>query len=268
MPRSLRFALRQPEPIGVKAILTYHSIDESASIISVASSQLDRHLGALQSRGVRIVPLATLRLVPREVDAVALTFDDGFANFATAAAPVLLAHSAPATVFVIPSYVGGANDWEANDSRTVVPHLDLMSWAEIAQVRSQGFEIGGHSHTHRSLRGLHADVLEHEVGEAAAAIRKRVGADPVAFAFPYGDYDSAAMETVARRYAIACTTELRLLSDTDAPHALPRLDMYYFREGQMLARWGTPAFSAYVGARRFARNVGNIVRRSTSGSRD
>ena len=248
----------------MKGILTYHSIDDSGSVVSTSASQLGRHLEALKSRGVRIVPLTTLHMIPRDVHAVALTFDDGFANFASAAAPVLLAHAAPATVFVIPSCVGGANDWD-RDTQVGIPQLNLMGWAEIAQIRLQGFHIGGHGSTHRSLRGLDPDTLESEVSAAAASIREHVGADPVAFAFPYGDYDEEAIKAVARLYSFACTTQFGLLSESDSPHSLPRLDAYYFRGGRMLARWGTAEFRAYVAARRLARSAGNFLRNAARG---
>ena len=250
----------------MKGILTYHSIDDSGSVVSTSTAQLGRHLEGLKSRGVRIVPLAALHLIPSDVHAVALTFDDGFANFASAAAPLLLAHAAPATVFVIPSCVGGTNDWDRN-SGIGAPRLDLMGWAEIAQIRSQGFDIGGHSNTHRSLRLLDPDTLESEVSAAAASIKEHVGADPVAFAYPYGDYDDEAIKAVARLYSFACTTEFGLLSESDSPHSLPRLDSYYFRGGRMLGRWGTAEFRAYIAARRLARSAGNVLRNATRGSK-
>ena len=252
--------------IDVKAILTYHSIDDSRSVVSLSTAELDRQLGTLKSRGVRIVPLTALRLVPPDVDAVALTFDDGFENFATAAASVLLAHTAPATVFVIPSRVGSTNDWESADSRAIVPRLSLMSWAQIAEVRSQGFDIGGHSQTHRSMKGLEPDLLEREVSESAASIKERVGAEAAAFAFPYGDYDDAAIAAVARRYSLACTTDFGLLSETDSPHALPRLDMYYFRSGRMLASYGSLQFKAFVAGRGMIRRLGSLLRGGLVGS--
>ncbi|HEX2723361.1 MAG TPA: hypothetical protein VHM24_10605, partial [Gemmatimonadaceae bacterium] len=64
----------------MKAILTYHSIDENGSVISVTRAQLGAQLDALLSAGVRIVPLSSLAAVPAATHAVALTFDDGFAN--------------------------------------------------------------------------------------------------------------------------------------------------------------------------------------------
>lgn len=245
----------------MKAILTYHSVDDSGSVISVTPSQLEQHLDTLHSKSVRIVPLTSLSAVPWDVDAVSLTFDDGFANFASAAAPVLVSRTAPATVFVLPSHVGASNDWEAKDSRFPVPHLRLMGWADIAQVRLQGFDIGGHGMTHRSLKSLDSEQLSREVRDCAALIEERVGAAPSAFAFPYGDYDDAAVAAVAETYPIACTTRFDTLSATDSLHALPRLDMYYFRGGKMLARWGSPEFKAYIAGRKFARSIGTVLRK-------
>lgn len=244
----------------MKAILTYHSVDETGSVISVTPRQLEQHLDALASREVRIVPLSSLLLLPPSVDAAALTFDDGYANFAAVAAPLLVARTSPATVFVVPSHVGTENRWEAKDSRSAVPHLPLMGWAELAQIRSQGFEIGGHGLSHRSLCGLDSVQLESEVRDCAASIEERLGAGPVSFAFPYGDFDDAAIETVARTYSLACTTTFGLLSERDSRKALPRLDMYYFRWARMLSRWGSPEFKAYVTARKIGRRLGRSRR--------
>lgn len=244
----------------MKAILTYHSVDNSGSVISVTPGQFERHLDTLLERKVDVVPLASLPYLPADDDAVAITFDDGFANFAMSAAPLLASRNLTATVFVVPSYVGTVNGWEATDSRIPVPRFPLMSWSDIRSVSASGFDIGGHGMTHRSLCGLTRALLLSEVEDCSAAIENNVGKPAVSFAFPYGDCDQAAIDAVAGTFAIACTTRFDLFQSGDSAHAMPRLEMFYFRGGRLLSHWGSPAFATYVGARKAGRAIGKRVR--------
>ena len=77
------------------AILTYHSLDESGSVISTHPKNFERQMEALASGPARVVPLTEVLEHPA---AVAITFDDGFANFADHAVPVLERLSLAATV--------------------------------------------------------------------------------------------------------------------------------------------------------------------------
>ena len=67
----------------MKAILTYHSIDPSGSPISVSPDAFEAHVRWLSTGRVRVVPLEELGQLSADVDAVAITFDDGFENFST-----------------------------------------------------------------------------------------------------------------------------------------------------------------------------------------
>jgi len=65
----------------VKATLTYHSIEESGSPISVSPSVFASHLRWLGSARVRVFSLDALASHSDDAgDAVAVTFDDGFLN--------------------------------------------------------------------------------------------------------------------------------------------------------------------------------------------
>jgi peptidoglycan/xylan/chitin deacetylase (PgdA/CDA1 family) len=239
----------------LKAILTWHSVDDSGSVISVSPSQLERHLDWLASGRVRVVPLCSLLSGADADDTVALTFDDGFANFSTVAAPLFLERGLPATVFIVPSRVGGTNAWDTNDGVGGIPSLHLMSWDDIRAVEHDGFEIGGHGLTHASLAGQDASSLAMEVEECTSIIEASTGKRPSSFAYPYGKYDAATIAAVSKTYSAACTTRFDLVTDLDQPYELPRLDTYYFRDNQILEEWGTSRFTAYVKLRKAGRTV-------------
>jgi hypothetical protein len=72
---------------------------------------------------------------------VVLTFDEGHANFLTAAAPRLLAAGLPATVFVVPERLS-RRDFAGERRWTSCEDERYLSWSDIASIRRQGFEIG------------------------------------------------------------------------------------------------------------------------------
>lgn len=237
----------------MKAILTYHSIDESQSAISVSPDAFRRHVAWFASGAVRVVPLDELMTLPPGEDAVSITFDDGFANMADIAAPLLARHRLPATVFVVTEHVGGANAWRGACA-TDIPTLPLMDWPALGRLAEMGIAVGAHSRTHPVLTDVPVAALEDEVAGSADRIERELGVRPTAFAYPYGLVN----DTVARAagtFRWAVTTELRTLGAREDPRALPRLDMYYFRSGSWLEAYGSARFRQYLWFRSRARRV-------------
>jgi peptidoglycan/xylan/chitin deacetylase (PgdA/CDA1 family) len=251
---------------GMKAILTWHSVDDSGSVSAVTAGQLERQLDWLASGTVRVVPLTTILTDKSAGDAVALTFDDGFANFASTAAPLLKLRGLPATVFVIPSKVGGTNTWNAMPGVGNIPSMNLMTWDEIRSMDREGFEIGSHGLTHTALAPLDSATLSTEVGECASIIEAAIGKRPLSFAYPYGIYDAATIRAVSASFSIACSTRFDFISERDNPFELPRLDTFYFRDNEILESWGTPRFKAYIQLRKAARTLKSVVNRVTARS--
>jgi peptidoglycan/xylan/chitin deacetylase (PgdA/CDA1 family) len=94
---------------GARLILMYHRVATAASDpleLCVAPDRFREHLEVLRAVG-EIVPLARLSAERRGRGlSVALTFDDGYADNALVAAPLLEAHDSAATVFVVAGAVG------------------------------------------------------------------------------------------------------------------------------------------------------------------
>jgi peptidoglycan/xylan/chitin deacetylase (PgdA/CDA1 family) len=232
----------------VKAILTYHSVDRSGSVISIEPSAFRRHVAWLASGAVRVLPLAALAADEAAEDAVAVTFDDAFASFSTEAWPLLEAHGLPATLFVPAAHVGLQNGWEAAGGG--LPILPLLDWAALGRLAERGVELGSHSLTHPDLRRVSDAQLEAEVATSAQRIRQESGREATSFSYPYGGVDRRVAEKVQGRYARAVTTEFRALQAGEDPVLLPRLDAYYFREAGRLERWGTAGFRRFIALRR------------------
>lgn len=242
----------------MRAILTYHSIDDSGSPISIDARAFKEHMRFLAAGRPRVVPLSHIAAAPDE--SVALTFDDAFANFADVALPVLADCGLPATLFVVSDHVGGQNDWEGYaPTNGAIPTLPLMTWVQLRAARAQGIEIGAHTRRHPYLTSLSATQLTDELEGGAERIRSELGERPVAFAYPYGDLDGSVVDAVGRCYNTACTTELRPLAPGEDALRLPRLDAYYLRAPGALEQWGSTAFQRRLWIRAQARRVRRLV---------
>jgi peptidoglycan/xylan/chitin deacetylase (PgdA/CDA1 family) len=238
----------------VRAILTYHSIDESGSVISISEEVFREQIAWLARSHVRVVALETLMRMPSDADAVSLTFDDAFVSFGDVAAPLLADHGMPSTLFVVADAVGKTNRWPERPDRGV-PELPLLGWDALGRLHAQGVEIGGHSRTHVNLARLTHGRLRDEVVGGAERIKTEIGYTPAAFAYPYGAVNDAAVGIVASRFAWGCTTDMRWVSANEARALLPRIDMFYLRKRGQLERWGTARFRYHLSWRAGARLV-------------
>jgi peptidoglycan/xylan/chitin deacetylase (PgdA/CDA1 family) len=239
-------------------ILTYHSLDESGSVISVTPAAFRAHMEALREKGCSGIALgrlldgwdgrATLPARP-----VVLTFDDAFRNFAESARPVLQSHGFGATVFAVAGRSGGSNDWPGQLAR--VPRLPLLSAAELRELAGAGFEIGSHGLTHAALDGLSAAEAEREVAGSKRALEDAIGRPVEVLAYPYGRAGAAVRTLAAAHYRAACGVVLASARATDHRHALPRIDAYYLRGPRLFRTLGTPLGRAYLALRAAARRA-------------
>lgn len=238
----------------MRAILTWHSLDGSGSPISLTPDEFRRQVAWLTSGAVRVVSLEQLLGMPDDTAAVALTFDDGFVNFATEAAPLLQQHGLPVTLFIVTGHVGGDNRWRGCGDHGN-PVLPLLDWEALGKLREAGVSLGAHTRTHARLYRCGAAELQAELVLAAEEMQLRLGERPKGFAYPYGEVDSRVAEAAGTVYGWACTTEFRALSTRDARSQLPRLDAWYFRDPARFAGWGSARFRAWLWSRRQARSV-------------
>jgi peptidoglycan/xylan/chitin deacetylase (PgdA/CDA1 family) len=238
----------------MRAILTWHSVDASGSPISVTPDEFRRQVAWLVSGRVRVVSVGRLLDLPNESNAVALTFDDGFVNFATEAAPILREHALPVTLFVVTGRAGADNRWRGRGDPGI-PALPLLDWDQLGRLHESGVSLGAHSVHHRRLTRLARDEVEAELAQSAAELERRVGERPEGFAYPYGAADETVRGIAGRHYRWACTTDLRPLPAGAPPLGLPRLDAWYLRDPARLAHWGTPRFRTWLWYRRQGRRL-------------
>jgi peptidoglycan/xylan/chitin deacetylase (PgdA/CDA1 family) len=246
----------------MRAILTYHSIDESGSPISMSEKVFRAQIGWLARARVPVVSLDALMRMPSDADAIALTFDDAFVSFGDVAAPLLADHGLPATLFVVTDAAGATNRWNGQRHRGI-PELPLLNWESLGRLADSGVELGAHTRTHADLSRVTSPQLHDEVVGSAERIERETGRAPTTFAYPYGALSDPAVDLVATRFDWGCTTEMRSVGARETRARLPRLDMYYLRSAGQLEAWGTIRFRCHLTIRAGARLVRHRLRTMT-----
>lgn len=235
-----------------RAILTYHSIDDSGSILSTTAPMLRRHLNSLVSQGIEVVGPGEISETTSPA-AVALTFDDGFANFYTQAFPALVMEGLTATVLVVAGKCGGRGDWVGQPS--ALKDRGLLTWSRIRELQAAGMKFGAHSMTHPSLPDLAIDAAAAEILDSKRAIEDQTGKAVECFAYPYGEYTEPIAEIVAANFRIGLSTDMGFVTSSSRAEALERIDAYYLRRGFWIDRLFGPLGGGYVACRATARGL-------------
>ena len=195
-------------------VLAYHSVDDTGSVLSVSPDQLRRHLALLREEGWRGLTaeeyLARLRGERNPAREVLLTFDDGFENFYTLAAPMLAEYGYPATVFVVTDQVGETPGWFARDPDRIhqlmaglpltraeravwtvvgpeMARMRLLNWGQARELVRSGFDVQCHSAAHHFLTVLPAEELAADLRRSRETLGEHLGVAADLLCYPYGD---------------------------------------------------------------------------------
>jgi peptidoglycan/xylan/chitin deacetylase (PgdA/CDA1 family) len=236
----------------VKAVITFHRLAVARSPLSYPPSAFRIMLETLSGAGIAIVPLQTL-LGEQQGPAVALTFDDGFADLFEAGLPVLREFGAPAHLFLTTGRVGLDNGWPSQPPHA--PLAPMLDWVQIEALQRDGMFIEGHTNNHPDLRDLSPDDIEAEMDAADTLIERRLGRRPAYFAYPYGRYNDRVRRAARRRYVAAFSTRLGFLRPGQPFDALPRLDSHYLRSRRVIELLTSPVGNAYIGLRGAMRQI-------------
>jgi peptidoglycan/xylan/chitin deacetylase (PgdA/CDA1 family) len=203
---------------GVPPILMYHYIrvvdqagDPLGYELSVTPDDFDRQMAWLRDQGyaglrMEAVTRCLRGEAPCPAKAVALTFDDGYADAYIDALPILKRYGLSATFYIVSSFVGQPG---------------YMTWEQVAALRDAGMEIGAHTVSHLDLTSLDWGTAGYEIAQSKADIEQHIGGSVTSFCYPTGLYNPTIEEQVrAAGYLNATTT--RWDSDNSDMMALPR----------------------------------------------
>jgi peptidoglycan/xylan/chitin deacetylase (PgdA/CDA1 family) len=160
-----------------------------------------------------------------------VTFDDAYRSVIDRAQPILAEYGLPATVFTVTGFAGveGPMSWPGIDrwvGGPYEPELAPMSWDELGDLASAGWEIGSHTVTHPRLPTLGDAELAEELGRSRQICGERMGRECTSLAFPYGAYDDRVVAAAnAAGYTAAATLSARL--HRSEPLRWPRVGVYH-----------------------------------------
>jgi peptidoglycan/xylan/chitin deacetylase (PgdA/CDA1 family) len=178
------------------AVLGYHDVrDRGGSPMLIAGSKFREQMQVIKDSQIPVVSLADVmawkkgeKNIPQE--SIVITFDDGWEGVYTYAYPVLKEFGFPFTVYLYKKYVniGGRS----------------MNWDQIKEMMQHGCEIGSHSVSHESLKkkpkGKMSDAdfqqwVLSELKDSREFLEQNLKVKIPSFAYPYGIFDDAIMET-------------------------------------------------------------------------
>ncbi len=228
-------------------VLCYHNVAETpagawARLLYVTPGNFERQLWALRRLGLRGVSMGegVSRLSAGTAHrCVVITFDDGYADTLTTAAPLLREFGFGATCYVVSGAIGTYNHW---DTEFLRERKTLMDRRQIGQWLSAGMEVGSHSRSHPRLPQLAARDQLAEILESRLALQEMLGICVEHFAYPYGEFNSGTVELVRRAgYTSAVTVSPGLARRSDDRLRLPRILVNGERGlGSFLVQTATP----------------------------
>ena len=200
---------RKPGP-GLR-VLTYHRVNDlhPHDRLSVSTRAFAAQMEALAESGRPVVSLADALAALRgdaalPAGAVALTFDDGYADNHAEALPALDGHGFKASFFLVTGAVGTTATIERYAACCGADRM--LDWDEVREIHARGHAIGGHGRRHRELGSLTANEVRDEVGGSLRDIEERIGERPRLFCYPRGSVDAAARRIVGEAgFEAACT---------------------------------------------------------------
>jgi peptidoglycan/xylan/chitin deacetylase (PgdA/CDA1 family)/GT2 family glycosyltransferase len=218
--RSFSFACR---------VLCYHRVHDSPNPAlaewAVPVREFERQMAYLRKSGYEAISVSEM-ICSFEAGTplwkrIAVTFDDGYADTESTAAPIMNEHGFRGTLYAVTGLIGQSAVWDAPFGGEMAP---LSTSEAIKRLADAGWEIGHHTASHPNLRLLEDDALAHEVCAGRGDLAGLTGSPIDTFAYPYGEFDPKVRSYVeAAGYAGAVILSSRCASPRSRPFALERV---------------------------------------------
>ena len=202
-------------------ILAYHEIGpvsfgDSAMFIDPAAFR--EQMEYLHAQGYTSITLRDLHIhfttgAPLPRRPIVLTFDDGYVGVYENAWPIMREFGFTGVLFV-------------------TDHLGrpfYMTEAQVQTLIDNGFELGNHTRTHRSLPTLSDEELLDDVVTFQRELESRFGVEVVSFCYPMGKFDDRVVEVVGQaQLRIGVTTVEGFAEATQGLLTLSRVPLFRF----------------------------------------
>ena len=213
-------------------ILMYHSISDATNpkfrAFTVSPVSFAEQMAYLHQQGytpITVTQFIKARsgegVVLPEEHPVILTFDDGFADFFTAALPILQQYDFTATLYISTAFINSTSRWMRRERETT---RLMLTREQIVEVSASHIECGAHSHSHPQLDILPHNVARDEISHSKRVLEDLLGQEVFSFAYPFGYYTARVRQLVQEAgYSTACAVKHAISSETNDPFSLTRL---------------------------------------------
>jgi peptidoglycan/xylan/chitin deacetylase (PgdA/CDA1 family) len=235
-------------------ILLFHDLAHDAAPIAFPPAGFAAMLDAVQRAGWRAATLQDglgwLAGGSEPEQRVVITFDDGYRSVYEAAYPLLCEGGLSATVFV-----ATGRGHHTTSRLEGMYGRERLSWAEMREMQAGGIAFGAHTCSHRNLTCLPDPAIQAEMRASQAALQDALGIPVRSFAYPYGMLDARVLAAAREWFDAAVSTRLAAAAPTCDRHALPRIEMAYFRHPRLRRLLTSRSLPAYLWLRRGPRAV-------------
>lgn len=173
-------------------VLMYHAVSDQTwglEGLFLSPPDMEAQLKYLTENGYDPIFFSDLPHLDQYRKPVILTFDDGYNNNYTDLYPLLQKYNVKATIFVIPSSVGGQYS---------------MTAAQIKEMADSGLvSIQSHTQDHKELASLSADQQKQQFAQSQLAIARMTGRIPSVLSYPSGSYDNNTLSLAPEYFDMA-----------------------------------------------------------------
>jgi peptidoglycan/xylan/chitin deacetylase (PgdA/CDA1 family) len=179
-------------PAGGLTVLLYHRVGRRTGVeVDLPTALFEQQVGAIVAAG-GVVTLDAALAGPVAAGTVAVTFDDGTADFVEVALPILADHAVPCTLYLATGFVDSGRPFP-DDGRPA-------SWAALRDALATGLvTVGSHTDSHALLDRVGAAEAAAELDRSIGLIQDRLGVTPHHFAYPKAVLGSPEAEAEVRR---------------------------------------------------------------------
>lgn len=231
--KSAYFLKNHPRTIPV---LMYHKVPNqdlsSPHRIFITKENFKKHLEYFKAQGFSTLHFRELEEFRSGKKAFSefpkkpliLTFDDGYVDNLTNAAPLLRQFGLKAVIYLLADPDLRDNSWDADGKE---PLQALMSLEQKRQLLEFDFEIGSHGFRHQKITDMNEVEARHELQASKAQLEKDFGTSVTSYAYTYGvTSPEAARLAEEAGYDFAVNTDSGGLHLEENPYAIFRINIF------------------------------------------
>ncbi len=240
-------------------IINYHKVtpELDIGITSRHPSQFERDMVALRDEGYQTVTFYDLQASRFPEKPIIITFDDGYYSVLKYALPRMQKVGFKGVVYMPVDFIGQTNHWDVQFFGKVFRHL---SADDLRFLRQQGFEIGSHGCSHRSLPDLPEKRAIDEIRRSKQRLEEILQEKIISISYPFGRINPRLLRQVEQAGYLFGLASLYFTSSAEISHLfLPRFNVYRMDSSRAVLKKAQANFKSALGYRDWLIQKGSLA---------